>query len=46
MHVGLNDSVFWGSIISVVIAVVVFGFLSWKVVKLMNQDASKNQGQK
>jgi hypothetical protein len=38
-----QDAVFWGSIISVVIAIVVFGFLAVKVVSLMNKDADKNK---
>ncbi len=33
------DAVFWGSIISVAIAVVVFVFLIFKVKSLMNKDA-------
>jgi len=38
-----QDAVFWGSIISVVIAIIVFGFLVFKVVSLMNQDSEKNK---
>jgi ABC-type phosphate transport system permease subunit len=37
------DAVFWGSIVSVVIAVVIFVYLGFKVVKLMNEDAQRNQ---
>jgi hypothetical protein len=37
------DGVFWGSIISVVIAVAIFVYLGFKVVKLMNEDAQRNQ---
>ncbi len=33
------DAAFWGSIISVVIAVVIFVFLSFKVKSLMDKDA-------
>lgn len=38
-----GDAVFWGSIISVVICVVIFIYLSFKVVKLMNKDSEKTQ---
>lgn len=31
------DAVFWGSIISVLIAVVIFVYLGFKVVKLMSR---------
>jgi hypothetical protein len=37
------DAVFWGSIISVVIAVVIFVYLGFKVVKLMNEDAQRHK---
>jgi hypothetical protein len=37
------DAVFWGSIVSVVIAVVIFVYLGFKVVNLMNNDAQRNQ---
>jgi len=37
------DAVFFGSIISVVIAVVIFVYLGFKVVKLMNEDAARNK---
>jgi len=39
------DAVFWGSIASVVIAIVVFVYLIFKVKALMNKDeaAKKNQ---
>jgi hypothetical protein len=33
------DAVFWGAILSVAIAVAIFVFLAFKVVKLMNRDA-------
>ena len=36
----ISDPVVWGSIVSVVIAVVVFVYLSVKVVKLMNSTHS------
>lgn len=38
-----GDAVFWGSIISVVICVVIFVYLGFKVVKLMNNDSEKTQ---
>jgi ABC-type phosphate transport system permease subunit len=37
------DAVFWGSIISVIIAIVIFVYLGFKVVKLMNEDAERNK---
>jgi hypothetical protein len=37
------DAVFWGSIISVGIAVVIFIYLGYKVVQLMNQDAERHK---
>ncbi len=37
------NAVFWGSIISVVIAVVIFVFLSFKVKSLMDNDADGHQ---
>ena len=37
------DAVFFGSIVSVVIAVVIFVYLGFKVVKLMNEDAARNK---
>ena len=39
------DAVFWGSIISVVIAVVIFVFLVFKVKALMNKDAEAHKNQ-
>lgn len=39
------DAVFWGSIISVLIAVGVFGYLIYKVIALMNQDAKRHAGE-
>jgi large-conductance mechanosensitive channel len=39
------DAVFWGAIISVVIAIVIFGYLVYKVIKLMNEDAAKHKGE-
>ncbi len=42
MSVGLNDWVFWGSVGSVVIAVVIIVFLAWKVTKLMNSSHSED----
>jgi len=38
-----HDAVFWGAIISVVIAVVVFGYLMMKIGSWMKQDAEKNK---
>jgi hypothetical protein len=38
------DAVFWGSIISVLIAIVIFVYLGFKVVKLMNEDAERHKG--
>ena len=37
------DAVFWGSIIAVAIAIVIFVFLVFKVKKLMNQDAESHK---
>ncbi|MCG6942189.1 MAG: hypothetical protein LJE69_13170 [Thiohalocapsa sp.] len=37
------DAVFWGAIVSVAIAVVIFVFLAFKVVKLMNEDAARHK---
>ena len=37
------DAVLVGSIVSVVIAVVIMGFLVYKVIKLMNEDAERNR---
>lgn len=39
------DLVFWGAIISVSIAVVIFGYLIHKVIQLMNADAEENTGE-
>jgi large-conductance mechanosensitive channel len=39
------DAVFWGSIISVVISVVVLGYLVYKVIKLMNEDAERHKNE-
>ena len=39
------DAVFWGSIISVVIAVVVFVFLLFKIKALMKKDAEAHKNQ-
>lgn len=39
------DAVFWGSIISVLIAVVIFVFLVFKVKALMNRDAEAHKNQ-
>ncbi len=37
------DAVFWGSIISVLVAVVIFVFLSFKVKSLMDKDADSQK---
>ncbi len=37
------DAVFWGSIISVGIAVIIIAYLVWKVIRLMNQDAERHR---
>jgi hypothetical protein len=37
------DAVFWGSIISVAIAVIIIVFLGFKVKKLINQDAESHK---
>ncbi len=39
------DAVFWGSIASVVIAVVIFVFLVFKVKALMRKDAESHNNQ-
>jgi large-conductance mechanosensitive channel len=39
------DAVFWGSIISVLLAVVVLVYLVFKVIKLMNEDAERHKTQ-
>jgi len=39
------DAVFWGSIISVAIAVFIIGYLVYKVIKLMNQDAERHKSE-
>jgi hypothetical protein len=36
------DAVFWGSVISVVICVVIIGFLAVKVGQLMKKDAERH----
>jgi hypothetical protein len=37
-----GDAVFWGSIVSVVICVVIVVFLGFKVKALINDDAKKH----
>jgi uncharacterized membrane protein YkvI len=37
------DAVFWGSIISVVIATVIFIFLGFKIKALMDKDAESHK---
>lgn len=37
------DAVFWGSIASVAVAVVIFVFLAFKVKTLMNKDADSHK---
>ena len=39
------DAVFWGSIITVVIATVIVVFLGFKVVALMKKDAESHKNQ-
>ncbi len=39
------DAVFWGSIISVAIAIFVLGYLVYKVIKLMNEDAERHKSE-
>jgi hypothetical protein len=39
------DAVFWGSIITVVIAVVIVIFLGFKVKALINKDAEAHKNQ-
>ncbi len=39
-----GDAVFWGSIISVVICVVIIVYLGFKVGKLIKSDADKHSG--
>ncbi len=38
----MNDAVFWGSIISVVICVVIFGYLVAMGIKKINTDHSED----
>lgn len=38
------DAVFWGSIISIGIAVAILVYLVFKVIKLMNEDAARHEG--
>lgn len=37
------DAVFWGAILSVLFAIVIFVYLSYKVMKLMKADAARHQ---
>jgi len=37
----MNDAVFWGAMLSVTGAVIVPGFLVYKVLQLMNKDAER-----
>jgi large-conductance mechanosensitive channel len=39
------DAVFWGSILSVAIAILIIIYLVYKVIKLMNEDAAKHKGE-
>jgi large-conductance mechanosensitive channel len=39
------DAVFWGSIISVALAVIIIGYLVFKVIKLMNEDAERHKSE-
>lgn len=39
------DAVFWGSIISVAIAIFIVSYLVYKVIKLMNEDAERHKSE-
>jgi len=39
------DAVFWGAILSVTIAVMIFVYLGFKVLKLMNEDAERHKNE-
>jgi large-conductance mechanosensitive channel len=39
------DAVFWGSIISVLLAVIIIGYLIFKVIRLMNEDAERHKNE-
>jgi large-conductance mechanosensitive channel len=39
------DAVFWGSIISVAIAVFIIGYLVYKVIRLMNEDEQRHKSE-
>ena len=39
------DAVFWGSIISVALAVIIISYLVFKVIKLMNEDAERHKSE-
>lgn len=39
------DAVFWGSIISVVLAVIIISYLVFKVIRLMNEDAERHKSE-
>ena len=40
---GFSDPVVWGSILSVIIAIVIFVFLAFKIKALMNKDAESHK---
>jgi large-conductance mechanosensitive channel len=40
------DAVFWGAIISVTLAVFILGYLVYKVIKLMNEDAERHKSER
>ncbi len=39
----MNDAVLWGSILTVVGAVVIIGFLGYKVSQLVKRDAERHK---
>lgn len=39
------DAVFWGSIISVLLAVIIIAYLVYKVIRLMNEDAERHKSE-
>ncbi|MEA3640301.1 MAG: hypothetical protein VBE63_10190 [Lamprobacter sp.] len=39
------DAVFWGSIISVGLAIIIIGYLVFKVIRLMHEDAERHKSE-
>ncbi|WP_274601142.1 hypothetical protein [Halochromatium roseum] len=39
------DAVFWGSIFSVLLAVIIISYLVFKVIRLMNEDAERHKSE-